>query len=64
MTSKVQVPTDARYVVTLRFTGVCVLAAVHQLDVQSRSQLVRFCEEDSRSLEKAYRYLSVLRTGT
>lgn len=30
-------------------------AAVHQLDIQSRSQLVRFCEEDSRALEKAYR---------
>ena len=32
------------------------LAAVHQLDVQSRSQLTRYCEEDSNALEKEYRY--------
>ena len=30
-------------------------AAVHQLDIQSRSQLKRFCEEDSNALENAYR---------
>ena len=30
-------------------------AAVHQLDVQSRSQLMRYCEEDSNALEEEYR---------
>lgn len=32
------------------------LKAVHQLDVQSRSQLTRYCEEDSNALEQEYRY--------
>ncbi|KAL3144354.1 hypothetical protein ABBQ32_004110 [Trebouxia sp. C0010 RCD-2024] len=31
------------------------LKAVHQLDVQSRSQLTRYCEEDSNALEQEYR---------
>lgn len=34
------------------------LKAVHQLDVQSRSQLTRYCEEDSNALEQEYRYKS------
>lgn len=34
------------------------LKAVHQLDVQSRSQLMRYCEEDSNHLEQQYRLRS------
>lgn len=30
---------------------------MHQLDVQSRSQLTRYCEEDSNAVEHEYRYL-------
>lgn len=32
------------------------IKAVHQLDVQSRSELTRYCEEDSNALEQEYRY--------
>jgi len=40
---------------SLAFTVSVSLAAVHQLDVQSRSQLMRYCEEDSNHLEQQYR---------